>query len=167
MAATWAMADVDGHPVRVIKVAAATGKLRTGAIWPDATWEVLDAVFTEREMRVLRCLSRHLQWNTNRVVDKHGQYLTAQHLADLIPMDRSNLHKALRSLRTKNAIIRVEGAVPYWVVNPDLCFKGRVGDATKRLFRADATERQAAGQHPYYTTQRHRLTVMQPLQTNQ
>ncbi len=166
MAAIWAIGDANGTPVRVIKVSKTTGKLRTGAIWPDATWEVLDAVFTEREMRVLRCMSRHLQWNTNRVVDKHGQYLTAQHLADLIPMDRSNLHKTLRSLRTKNAVIRVEVSVPYWVVNPELCFKGHVTEDTKRLFRADALDRRVAGQQPYYTMQRHRLTIMHAPKTN-
>lgn len=157
------MADVDGQIVRAIKVTQAVGRLRTGPIKPDRVWEAMEMqhVFSERERKVLDCMARHLQCTTNRVVDAHGQYLSVPHLAALVPMDAANVRKALKGLLYKNAVLRVEGAVPYWIVNPDLYYKGTVKESVRDLFRGEARMRREHGAMPVYVN-RNALTVLHP-----
>jgi len=162
MANEVTIADSQGeiHQGRVLRV---KGKphYRTGPVRPERIWEQMDnyRVFTRLERDVLDKMANYLQWNTNILVDRSGQYLTPPMMADLFGMDRSNLHKALRGLKKKNAIGHWDAANDHWMINPDLFFKGHIDAVTAGMFRREARKRVKEGMSTVYIN-RNALSVV-------
>lgn len=162
MAAETTIADAQGeiHHGRVLRV---TGKprYRTGPVRPERIWEQTEnyRVFTGLERTVLDKMANYLQWNTNILVDREGQYLTPAAMADLFEMDRSNLHKVLRGLKKKNAIGHWDAANDHWMINPELFFKGRIDAVTAGMFRREARKRVKEGMSTVYIN-RNALSVV-------
>jgi len=89
-------------------------------------------IFTAAEERILNRLADYLQLNTNAIVSPSGDYMNIDQMSKQIGMDKSNMHKTMKTLMKKNAIgMWKSGDITAYYMNP---FLFQCGDVPEYLF---------------------------------
>ena len=82
---------------------------------------------TNSEVSFLYEISEYLGWETNLLIDDDGLPMNQKLLINKTGMDRKKVYRATKSLEDKKCLIRVwDGKDVYYIINPNLMFKGQM-----------------------------------------
>lgn len=157
MANPWTMYNRETHELRQhtrpFKVRKPVSSMHHERVWEAMAYQ---HVFSNHETAVLTHAASFLQWNTNILVDREGQYLTVARFAELTDVDAHNLRKVMRALQRKNVLGYWN---TYWVINPALYSKGRVDPRVRAWFESRVEAALISGGHRTYS-EGHRLSIV-------
>lgn len=78
------------------------------------------------EVSFLFSISEYLAWETNLLIDNEGNPMNQKMLCDITGYNRKKVYRYTKSLEDKKCLIRVwDGRDVYYIINPNLIFKGQ------------------------------------------